>query len=620
VLQRQPQAVRDFLHRTAILENLTAPLCNALTGREDSQTLLEQLQGANLFLIPLDHRREWYRYHRFFAEFLRSRLSREDLLALHQRAAHWYEAHGFTSQAIQQSLAYAATSGDWDQAERLIQEAAEGTFLSGRISTVHAWLEALPDERVRASGELATYKGWVLAVSGDLAQAEDYARAAEARLRPRTAPEAELSRLLCLRAHVAVIRQDYGQAIALAGEALQILPEGQAQWRVMALWAKAESQERTTNISEAIATFRQAQQVGRTLPTQVFAVVVEMSLALSLNSHGRRREAVAVCEEAIGRYTDDLGRISPAAGPILSRLGTLAYEANQLEQARRYHDQCLALSRELALDIYLIIVQGLMAPTLYAQGEVDAALEALQGAYQPAAQGGGYIDPIWFSTWEASIHLKQGDLPFALRWAEAEGLSPDDALEYLYIEQHIVYGRLLLAQDRLTDARRWLERLERFTRERGLNRWLLTVHIQQALVAERLGDRPGAREYLTQALEIAAPEDYYRAFLDEDERIIALLPEVRHAAPPFVDQVLAYAGIPRRRKKTAPQPLAEPLSERELEVLALIAAGLSNREIADRLVIALGTVKRHINNIYGKLGVHSRTQAIAKATALRLLD
>jgi LuxR family maltose regulon positive regulatory protein len=266
---------------------------------------------------------------------------------------------------------------------------------------------------------------------------------------------------------------------------------------------------------------------------------------------------------------------------------------------------------------------GFAAPTLHVQGETGAALEALQKAYKLAAET-GLADADWCLALEANIHLQQGDLPFALRWAEAADLSPDDPELYLRFEQHLLYGRLLLVQDQLPDAQRWLARLERFVRERSFYRWLLTVHILQALALERAGDSRAARDVLSQAIEIAAPEDYFRAFLDEDRRVLALLPDLRHVAPAFVDQLLDYAGASRPRldateKLPAVQPLVEPLSQRELEVLRLIGTGLSNREIAEKLFIAVGTVKRHINNIYGKLGVRSRTQAIAKARGLRLL-
>jgi LuxR family maltose regulon positive regulatory protein len=497
--------------------------------------------------------------------------------------------------------------------------------------TARGWLDALPEERVRADAELATLKGWILATYGEWSQAEAYADVAEAHLPPLPPgeragvrgddPQASAARgkLLVLRSFIAVMaHQDYAHALNLARAALQMLDADELHWRVVALWVRAESLERTHDVAEAIAGFREAARIGRTLGNQIFAVLVETALAKALNENGRRQEAVAVCEEALTRYIDDRGRASPVAGLLFTWLGNLSYEANQLELARSYHERGAALSQQLGLQHDLTFSRGLSAPTLYAQGEIDAALEALREAIQIATRA-NYTNIDWFSGWEANLRLKQGDVPFALHWAETAGLSPDTTLQRLQIEQYLVYGRLLLAQGRLSDARRWLARLERFAQEYGLHRWLITVHILQVLAADRSGEPAGARVLLSRAVDLAAPGEYFRAFLAEGERVIELLPEVRPIAPSFVDRLLEYAGTSRPEQVAVAQPLIEPLSERELEVLRLISAGLKNREIAQELFIAVGTVKRHINNIYGKLDVHSRTQAIAKARELLIL-
>jgi LuxR family maltose regulon positive regulatory protein len=639
VLERQAPATRDFLHQTAILDQLTAPLCDAVTGRQDSQAILEGLAGANLFLIPLNHRGEWYRYHRLFAEVLRTQLGDEEKVRLHQQAAHWYEANGLLSQAIRHTLACASTTEDsstglrlasggpserpvqaLEDAIRLIRLAAEEMMLQGRVSTVRHWLDALPDERVRADGKLATYKGWVLALSAEMPLAEEYADRAERCLRQGQEPAADLGKVLVLRSFITLLfRRNYEEAIQLAADALEVLEENQPHWRVAALWAMAEARERTRPITEAIAAFREAARIGHTLGDQVFAITAEFSLATALNSHGQRRAAVAACEEAIERYTDEMGRTLPMTGLLFSRLGLLHYEANQLELAHRCAEKGKVLADQLGLGSPQTLALGVLGPILYAQGETNAALQALQRAHQLATRE-ALGDTGWLLASEASMRLKEGNLPFAQSWAETVGLSLDDIPQYLRIEEHVVYGRLLLAQGWLPDAGRWLDRLERFTQERALYRWLITVHILQALTAERSGDSPSARGYLARALELAASQDYYRPFLDEDTQVMALLPAVRHAAPAFVDQLLAYAGVTKPGRDTPVQPLVEPLSERELEVLGLIAAGFTNAEIAQKLFIAVGTVKRHINHIYGKLDVGSRTQAIAKAREIQLLE
>lgn len=620
VIERQPEELRDFLRQTAVLDRMTASLCNALTGREDGQAILERMDAANLFLIPLDNRREWYRYHRLFAEFLRMTLSQDEAITQHQKAAHWYESQGMAGPAIQHALIHARLSKNYDEPVRLIGQAVDQTMHQGNILTVGNWLDALPDERVKADGVLRTYRGWVLAMTGEMELAEKYANAAETQLDQTGAPPGEKGKLLLLRAFVAVLlSQDYARSTELAQQALELLEENQAHWRVIALWVLAESQERTGSIQEAVETFRTASQAGRVLGDQVFASTADMSLASALNNCGRRREAVAMCEEAIQHYTNDVGRVWPVAGLIISQLGRLYYESNQLELADETHSRSLALSGQHPFGGLPIISRGLSAPTRWALGETGEALEALKQAYQFASQT-GLGDPGWFLAMEANIRLRQGDLPFAQRWAETVGVSLEDEPQYLTIEQNLVYARLLLAQNRLDDARHWLDKLARFTQEHGLYRWLITIQILQAIAASRNGEEQAAHKYLSSALEGAAPENYYRAFLDEDVRIISMLREIRQAAPLFVDELLAYAEGVELQQRVGEQPLIEPLSERELEVLNLIAAGLTNAEIAERLFIAVGTVKRHINHIYGKLEVTSRTQAIARARQLRLLD
>ena len=614
VLQRQPVMVRDFLLKTVILDRLSAPLCDVVTERQDARAMLDRLDGANL-LIPLDNRREWYRYHRLFAEALRATLAPQEERVLRQRAMRWYEAQGLVSHAIGHALA----AGDLDEAERLILLVAEEIMQGGNIITVRRWLDALPDERVRANGNLAFYKGWVLAMMGDLALAEEYVELAETRFRQVQAPGEDFGKLQVFRSFIAVlVRRDYERGVEAATEALHLLGDSPSRWHLVALWAVAESLERTQNVVRAIDALREARQAGLVFGEHIFAVVIEGALTKALNDHGRRREALAVCREAIDRRTADGEPPTPLIGHLFTWMGVLAYEANQLTLAREYHEKAIALGEQLGFEYDPTSSRGLAVPTLYAQGEVDAALEASREAYQGALQI-GYVEPDWFLALEADMRLRQGDLPFALRWAEEAGLSPDGEPEALGVESYLVYDRLLLAQGRLADARRWLSRLERFTEENGLYRWLIAVRIQQALAAERSGDRSAARGYLVQAVEAAAPEDYLRAFLDEDAQVLALLRDVRHAAPAFVDRLLNYAREADLAQEAALQPLVEPLSEREMEVLRLIAAGLSNREIAERLFITVGTVKRHINNIYGKLGVHSRTQAIAEARGLGII-
>ncbi len=258
------------------------------------------------------------------------------------------------------------------------------------------------------------------------------------------------------------------------------------------------------------------------------------------------------------------------------------------------------------------------AATYAAQGEETAALEGLHMAMRLARETSSN-DGGWLEAREVAIRMRQGDRSLALRWAESAGLSPDSAPHYLTIDAQIVYARLLIQEQRYDDAARLLGALRAFFQGYELRRLRCSASRssrRRSLYSRGIACSPP--QLLREATQLSAPEDYYRAFLDEGAQLLDMLHELRHMAPAFVDQLVDFGGGPALRAN--PQPLVEPLSERELEVLALLAAGHSNAEIAARLVIAIGTVKRHINNIYGKLEVQSRTQAIAKARRLSLLD
>ena len=499
----------------------------------------------------------------------------------------------------------------------MAQAALEG-IVSGSTLTVRGWLEALPEARLRANPDLAISKAWLLSIAGDIPSAELYLDAAAAGVPDAATPE--MGRVLVLRSFIALIgHNDYGLAIQAASEALELLPPSMPQWRVIALWAQAEALERTGPISKAIDYFAQAQLAGQAAQDQVFLVTVDMALSAALNNHGRRREALISCQDALARHKDNLGRTAPVAGLLLSQMGVLHYEANQLDQARTFHEQGLAAARQVGEPGYLLAVQGFGALTEAALGNFDPAIESLQAAYYLSRQT-GLTNPEWYLAQEANIRIGRGELLAASHWAESSQLLPDDDLNYLNLDSYIVFARLLRRLERPDDATFLLGRLESFAQERELNRLLLVILCQQAAIAVDQNQPAKAQDHLALSLQMVGLEDYYRLFLEEQAWSVEQFLQARPINPRFVDQLLAFSRGPAMAQSAASQPLVEPLSVRELEVLGLIVDGLSNAQISQQLYIALGTVKRHINNIYGKLGVKSRTQAVAKARNLELLN
>jgi LuxR family maltose regulon positive regulatory protein len=600
VLQQQPNEVRDFLYQTAILDRLTAPLCDAVTGRDDSRAILTQLERDNLFLVPLDEKRKWYRYHRLFADSLRTLYDARLLVAPHRRAARWYQANGFTTEAVKHALA----TGDAHEAGQMVEMAAEETFKRGDLVSLLAWLDALPDELVRARHELALYKGWALFLAGQIAGAESYLVSAESSL--PSATSVNRGRLAGLRTRLALARGDTANAIALVKETLDLIDDDDLALHSAILTDLGEAQRRAGDDAAAIHSLRQAYVLRQRMGDHPATMGALASLVSLLHDQGQRREAIALCHQALDQCVDAQGEPTPVAGIVHISLGRLYYEGNDLVLAGQHLRRGLDwLERHLPLLDHLLLGHLHLACVQHASGEHEAALQTIQKARWLA------IECSTFTVLEADLRLKQGDLSAAARWAQETDLSLADPPQCLG-KKHLTYVRLLLAQNRPTEAQTLLARLEPIARERKRHRHLITIYILQALTQQHLGHAEAALAHLEQAVRLAAPGGYLRAFLDEDRSILSLLPQVHQEAPRFVNRLLAASPPPAH-------PLVEPLSSREFEVLRLVAAGLRNREIAEQLVISVATVKRHITNIHGKLGVEHRTQAVARARELNLL-
>jgi LuxR family maltose regulon positive regulatory protein len=616
VLAQQGDEIRAFLCQTSILGRLTAPLCDAVTGRSDSKELLIALDRANLFLVPLDDQREWYRYHHLFADFLRTELDAETQALLHARASRWLVAHNLLPEAVKHALA----SGDLDQAADVITLASAEAFRTGSLATLQGWLDALPDELVRGDSELAAYQGFLLFFTGQTSQVGTYADAAEHSL-PLDAPPDSRGRLLSLRAHLALCADDLDATLQFSREALACLDASDAVFRNLTSNLLGQVLEAKGDVVAAADVYREAVHSERGVGNEVGALVVLTNLVFALNELGRRREAVAICRRAVEERTSQPGRALPVTEGIYLSWSLLSYEANELERAREQVVQALEQAERANIADGILWARFILARVYLANGELSAARQVAQEGRQYASgrdvyEGKGQ----WFAAIEAQASLLEGDLAAAARWARAAGFSPADIPHHWDEFPYFAYVRLLLAQSRLEDAQRLLDTMERTASQGERRRKLITVYLLQAVAHQAAGYTKEAVDRIEKALDLAAPEGYRRAFLDEGPAIMDLLPRVRHLAPDFVSQVLHAAAakdagppIPRT------QALLEPLSERELEILRLIAAGRSNPEIAELLYLSLNTIKWHAKNLYGKLNVGSRIEAVARAQELELL-
>jgi len=619
VLQQQPAEVGTFLRQTAILDRFNASLCDAVTGRNDSQAMLCHLEKANLFLIPLDDRREWYRYHHLFADFLRAELAESEQSALHRQASRWYEAHGLASEAIKHAL----SARDYQAAVRLIRSNADETLRNGGFTTILNWVNALPEEVVRAHSDLSVHKGWILYLRGEIAAGEAYAALAMEHQRPDD-PPIQRGMLLGFRAYLTINRGEPAQAVQLAQEALALLGDTESFYRTTALSHLGQAQRLTGDRQAAMQTLRQAIALGQQLGNHLMTLEALGYLTLLLYQQGQLREATRSCEQTVRRYMDARGHPLPMAGLVYVPLGMLYYEADDLERSYHHLTAGIALCQQMGTVYPTLVGQRTLAKLYYVRGEIEAAWETLAAARELAAKSGNQRRIRMVNAVTAELQLRQGHTAAAALTLASLPATASERSE----QENLIFTRLLLAQGHTAAAHSLLQQLEKFARQQGRVGSLVTIYLLQSLAHHAVNDLADALDCLEQAICLAAPEGYRRVFIDEGPVMAEMLRQRQFVAPAFVagllealpqpvagDQLTTVAPV----QSAVAQPLIEPLSKTQLAILRLVADGLSNREIAAKLAITEGTTKWHLNQIYGKLNVCSRTQAIAQARQLKLL-
>jgi LuxR family maltose regulon positive regulatory protein len=647
VLQRQPESTRAFLLQTCILDQLHAPLCDATTGQDNGQEMLKRLEDANLFILPLDDARSWYRYHPLFSDFLRRCLKQsqpEQVPELHRRASAWYVRNGLIAQAVDHALA----AGEFHRAASLIEEHARRFLFQAQIATLLGWMEALPDGIVRSRPRLSLYYGWVLGSSRfQFDAAEARLRDAERALglgavrttsiRTREAARAsglgacEASRVLgelrIARAYIAELQGDMPRAITLAKEALTCLADHHVTTCSLAAWALGLAYRYSGDTEAASQAFFKALELSRAANFPGVTLVVLHNLAKVQMAQGRLRQGYATVREALQFADGHEVRGTPAMGHVYVGMAGLLYEWNRLDDTARFVREGITVGKLGGVPGIVQHGYVTMARVRQAQGDLDGALDTLREART--------LVPLESATWynaelatcQARLWVMQGDLEMAARWMGTRGLGTDDEVTYKHEPEHLTLARLLIAQGRrdgddrlLHDAGRLLERLLRAAQSAGRIGSAIEILALQALALHAQGHTPKAIIPLERALSLAKPEGYVRVFVDEGPSMAELLHYAasRGLMPDYGRTLLAAFGDITPSPPETPA-LVEPLSDREIEVLQLLATRLSSQEIADELSISINTARTHIRNIYGKLDVHSRSEAAKRARALKLL-
>lgn len=652
VLQQQPPHIKRFLLDTAILNRLTASLCDALLLGNDalpdttySQLALDELERKNLFLVALDDQRRWYRYHQLFAEMLRSRtqqLQPERLPLLHRRAAAWYVWQGLIPEAIEHALA----ADDREQAAGLVEQIAETTFLRGEVRTLLGWLSALPDAIVHTRPRLALAHAWALVFTGHADAAEAQLESTGQQVQQATIGDRLFfgSAAAALQAIVASQRGDVPGLIALAQRALAGEPADASELRGLSLLALGLAHFFSGDLAAAhqplvqmIATRQRSEDL---LPTML-AIYVLADVEMH---QGQLHQAVELLQHGMQLGTGPDGRPLPSAGLAYMALGDILRERNELDAAMH----TLRIGIELATQwgIHVLLVGSTIALARLKQASGDDA-----GALQVIHDFEGQVHETWIGPWHAALlaacrarlWLAQGQLALASQWGrdhaarlEGDVFSLRPLVKYEFA--HTTLARVRLAEGRAEEAARLLEQLLAVAEAEGWIGHVIEILALQALAQHMQGATMQALTTIARALTLAEPEGYVRTFVDEGAPMAELLrmlhAECRRQHNPLASYAERLIGafstaiLPDgesrmtqdvHRSSFVVQPLVEPLSERELEVLRLLAAGLESPEIAHELIIGVSTVRTHIKNIYGKLGVHGRVQAIERARILGLV-
>ena len=648
VLEGQTGQVREFLLETSVLERLSGGLCDAVTGRAGGEAMLEQVERANLFLVPLDEVRGWWRYHHLFADLLRARLQQHNpgrVPALHRAAADWYEEHELADDAVRHALA----AGDPDWAARLIERHFDETFWPGERATVQRWLSALPAEVAGSRSRLCLVQATLAVAGGDaegagpLLDAAERA-AADADDEPFESSAGKVASLLVnvpaaialCGASLAELRGDAEGTAALASEALAKTGEGESMLDSTARWLLAMAEWLRGRVAEAEQGFAAS-------ITEWQAAGERYSAAFACHHLGQVQRAQGHLDAALGTYQQALEITAapgqpamPAAGIAFVGMGEVAYQRNELDAAMCQVTEGIERCRQLTYTQPLATGLAALAWIRQAQGDHAGAREAMgeAGRLAPGPAVAGLLNPV--PAQGARLLLAQNDVAAAARWVEERRLGPCDEPAYPREPEYLVLARVLLAQDRPAQALALQGRLHAAADAQGRIGSVIEIAALQALALAAAGDEDAAVEALARALMLGCPRGYVRVFADEGPPMAALL--ARLVAAQKADHAVAR-GVPlgclarllrafgeppteagaRRDAAVAVPGLVEQLTARELEILALLAAGTPNPRIAEELVVTVDTVKKHVSHLLAKLGAANRTEAVTRARQLGLI-
>jgi len=640
VLSHQPQDIQDFLLQTSIVESLNGSLCDAVTGNRSwklagegrsSQEILEYLERENLFLIPLDSDRLWYRYHHLFTDLLRARLEKyapERIATLHLRASEWYEQNQRYAEAVDHAL----NTRDYDRACRLIEVVAEQRVLTHNgMPLLLGWIQRLPPEITLTQPWLIIVQAWSAMFINDVEKIEPLLAAAEQAIHPVDRPDRHANlkgHIACLRAFIADVHNDVPRTIEMAHQAMEWLPPTDASTRTFAKHMLGRAFFIRGDFSQAITTL--AENVRECMEAGVTNIIAPTLSALSkiYRVEGKLRESIEALQEGLA-YIEacDPRRVTVAGVAYIGQANVLR-AWNDLDGAEKLSRRSLELCEPWVNPSSTCAAYLVLARTLQNQGKLTAAQETLHLA-EGSIRGRNPIPEVICDLNAARVGfwLAAGQLSKASQWARerVNKINPVDPYSVPRERDEITLAQVQIAEGNPESALPILEHLAVAAETGGRNGHLIEILKLEALALRAMGDQNRALEMLQKSLAFAEPEGYLRTYLDEGEPIREMLlaytqvPGAKQAV--YAHQLLAAFPTPGLAEPAMARSLnpVEPLTARELDVLRLMAEGCSNSQIAEKLILAEGTVKFYVHAVLGKLGVRNRTQAGIEAKKQKII-
>ena len=623
-LRHQPIHIQTFLLQTSILDRLSAPLCDAVIGRVDSHGILMEIERANLFLLPIDNQRHWYRYHHLFAELLKNRLMRtmtNKISDLYQRTSAWHEGEGLISQAA----FYALEGGDLKGVSRLVEGNSFALVDTSELTVLSKQLDILPTDVFRTDPWITLAKAWVRAFTGQWDTVEPLLNAIEKMIEGIDEPDSRriLGRVNSLKVYIAGSMGNFQDSIKLAQKALDQLPKDDFTTRGFTLSLMGNRHRDKGNLRTAVKLLNEAVLVARTANDRIMSVMTLCRLVAAQRMIGSLNQAEGTCQEALElaeEYHSRTGKTLPILPYAQFRMGEILYEKNDLENAFNFVQDGLSLSRNWGHFDVLLLGLRIKTNILLGKGDKEGALDSFQKRSQVVQR----LRPQ--AKWrnlalEADIRLTFGNLGWVDDWAASNELDIQDEIRYQDYYFYFILLRFLMAKEKLVESEILLNRLLDLVECSDAAARIIDLLAMHAVIFFENGNLDDALVVLNQALDLAAPEGFVRKFLNLGEPMAQLLYQaaLKGIRPEFCNQILGQFSTTLKTGVTPHDEQFGQLSDREIEVLKFIAQGSTNQEIAQELILSLHTVKSHARNIYSKLGVKNRTEAVARARLLGLL-